>query len=342
MNVFAVNPLSDARWDEFVQTHPASSVFHTRAWIEALKSTYGYEPVVFTTSPDGTRLTNGILCCHVRSWLTGKRLVSVPFADHCDWLVNDPATRERLLDRLREECTAAGSNYAELRLHSSSKGALHGSPASFVSHTIDLSPDAQTLFDRMHHATIQRKVRRALREGVTTDAGRSKPLLDAFFDLMVLTRRRHGLPPAPRRWFANLVDAFGEDLLIRVAFKGSSPIGAILTLRHRTTVVYKYGCSNALYHALGTMPLLMWQLVAEAKKTGARTVDLGRSDIDQPGLIQFKERLGSVPSTLVYERHAPGRSALVATRSGRSLPFAAHLPDRLLIAAGRLLYPHLG
>ncbi len=87
--VYAIDPLHDARWPEFVCRHPNASVFHTRGWLRALQTTYGYEPVVFTTSAPDEGLTNALLFCVVRSWLTGSRLVSLPFSDHCEPLVED-------------------------------------------------------------------------------------------------------------------------------------------------------------------------------------------------------------------------------------------------------------
>ena len=46
-------------------------------WLESLRLTYGYDPLVFTLSPAGRELENGIVFCRVRSWLTGRKLVSV-------------------------------------------------------------------------------------------------------------------------------------------------------------------------------------------------------------------------------------------------------------------------
>ena len=83
-----IQPLTDPRWAELVKRHPRSSVFHTREWLEALHRTYGYEPVAMTTcSPDA--LTNAVVFCRVESRLTGRRLVSLPFSDHCELLVED-------------------------------------------------------------------------------------------------------------------------------------------------------------------------------------------------------------------------------------------------------------
>src|SRR5690242_12893147 len=85
--VLAINPLVDDRWPEFIGRHPNASVFHSRGWLSALQSTYGYEPLAFTTSAPSEELKNALLFCVVRSWLTGSRLVSLPFSDHCDPLV---------------------------------------------------------------------------------------------------------------------------------------------------------------------------------------------------------------------------------------------------------------
>src|SRR5215213_892093 len=90
MNVHAIDPLADSRWPQFVRSHPHASVFHTREWLDALQRTYGYTPVAYTTSAPGGNLHNAVVLCEVRSWLTGRRLVSIPFADHCEPLVAEP------------------------------------------------------------------------------------------------------------------------------------------------------------------------------------------------------------------------------------------------------------
>src|SRR5579862_5526560 len=77
---YQLDPTQDPRWTELVGRHPKASVFHTVGWLKALRCTYGYEPVAFTTSPPSGGLKNGIVFCRINSWLTGKRLVSLPFS----------------------------------------------------------------------------------------------------------------------------------------------------------------------------------------------------------------------------------------------------------------------
>src|SRR5206468_3003538 len=101
MRVCRIDPLSDPRWPAFLQRHPDASIFHTPGWLEALRRTYGYEPVVYTTCKPGQELINGIPFCRINSWLTGRRLVSLPFSDHCQPLAACPEDLKELLCALQ-------------------------------------------------------------------------------------------------------------------------------------------------------------------------------------------------------------------------------------------------
>src|SRR5580700_5556025 len=89
VSVYLIDPLSDDRWNDLVAHHPRATTFHQRGWLQALARTYDYHPLVLTTGAAGEPLDNGIVFCHIASWVTGTRLVSLPFADHCDPLLND-------------------------------------------------------------------------------------------------------------------------------------------------------------------------------------------------------------------------------------------------------------
>src|ERR1700686_2216276 len=115
MGVYQIDPLSDPRWLEFLQASPRASVFHSRGWLDALRRTYGYEPVVYTTSPPSSPLANGWAFCRIRSWLTGNRSVSLPFSDHCDPLVDTWEHLIELSEALRREGEDRGWDYIELR-----------------------------------------------------------------------------------------------------------------------------------------------------------------------------------------------------------------------------------
>src|SRR6266849_3544905 len=113
--IYSLDPLRDPRWAVLSEKHPDASVFHTPGWLEALRRTYGYEPVAYTTASPGTDLTNGVVLCRIRSLVTGRRLVSLPFTDHCEPLTERPEDLESLLHFLESRRTEEGWKYIEIR-----------------------------------------------------------------------------------------------------------------------------------------------------------------------------------------------------------------------------------
>jgi lipid II:glycine glycyltransferase (peptidoglycan interpeptide bridge formation enzyme) len=134
----------------------------------------------------------------------------------------------------------------------------------------------------------------------------------------------------------------GTNLQIRVARKSGTPIAAILSLRHRASVTYKYGGSDERFHNVGAMPFLLWRLIEESKETGAETIDLGRSDLDNAGLIRFKDQFGASRRSLDYYRYPESviGEARWGTNTMRHL--VSKLPNTVVCAAGRVLYRHMG
>ena len=102
------------------------------------------------------------------------------------------------------------------------------------------------------------------------ESGRSDEFINTFYNLMLITRRRHQLPPQP----IELVQATWPCTwakACRCAWPGKTAqaIAAMLTLRHGANIIYKYGCSDGAFHQLGGMPFLFWKLIEEGKATGA-------------------------------------------------------------------------
>jgi len=346
VKVHIVNPLSDSRWDDLITHHPKASAFHQRGWLEALARTYGYEPLVLTSAPAGEPLNNGVVLCRVSSWITGTRLVSLPFADHCEPLMDDFGESEEFINWLRAECDLQKQRYVELRPLLGGQDACYGlQPSrSYWFHQLDIRPNLEQIFRQFHKNSFRRKIQRAEKEQLSCEVGRSKQVVDEFYRLLLTTRRRHQLLPQPRTWFTNLVECMGDKVQIRLARKNGAPIAAMLTLRHRSCVIYKYGCSDARFHKLGGMPFLFWRLIEESKASGAEQIDCGRSDLSNEGLIAFKDRLGTKRKLLTYYRYAKSGAREVAnpwdSQTVRQL--LSLLPDAVTSAAGRVLYRHMG
>ena len=75
-------------------------------------------------------------------------------------------------------------------------------------------------------------------------------------------------------------------------------MASILTISHKKTMVYKYGCSDAQFNRFGGMALLFWNTIQDAKDKGFDEFEMGRSDGSKPGLISFKEHWGRSRDTV--------------------------------------------
>jgi CelD/BcsL family acetyltransferase involved in cellulose biosynthesis len=346
VKIQVIDPVLDRRWDELVARHPKASVFHGRDWLEGLVRTYGYKPCVLTTAAAGEALEDGIVLCRVSSWMTGTRLVSLPFSDHCEPLLRNDSELPNFINWLRAGSTLTPVDYVELRPLSVTDGANYGLQAncSYWYHELDLTPPLEQIFQHLHKNSFKRKIRRAERERLSYESGRSKQLLDEFCRLLRITRRRHQLPPQPRAWFRNLLESMGERCQIRLTRKNGVAIAAMLTLRHRSTAVYKYGCSDEKFHNLGGMPFLFWRLIEESRAAGVDKIDFGRTELKNEGLITFKDRLGASKKLLTYCRYSnkPRRQKSNLFESPKLRQFISYLPNAITSAAGRVLYRHIG
>lgn len=343
IDVEEIDPLEDLRWPVLVREHARSSIFHTRGWLEALRRTYGFRPTALVTLDSQDEVADALVFCRANSWLTGCRLVSVPFSDHCDPLLRNEDALPVLVARLLESAARSHCKYVELR----PAWELPWMPPdfhktqAFYLHRLDLRPGASGVFRNFHPDCIQRKIRRAERQNLRVEEGRDRGMVQQFYELLVRTRRRHGLPPQPIAWFHNLVACLGDSLCIRLAHHNGGAIAGILTLEHRKTLVYKYGASDERFHNLGGIPCLFWHAIEDAISRGFEIMDMGRSDIDNPGLIAFKDHWGAKAELITYwtypEKLPHGKSAWKSTVLRR---ICSSAPEVALRIAGTLLYKH--
>jgi hypothetical protein len=348
MTVYKFDPIVDSRWPNFLEQHLDASVFHTKEWLRALQQTYEYKPVAYSTS-NGSELTNAVVFCQIESRLTGKRLVSLPFSDHCQPLAAGKDLRE-ILDYLQDNCNTERLEYVELRPILPETGMDEKKQSFVVSERfsfqrVDLRPEINVIYKNLHDSCIRRKIKRADREDLLYEMGRSEELQKKFRHLLLLTRRRHKLPPQPSSWLRNIVDSLGEMVTIYVLSKSGIPVASIVTLKYKDVLVYKYGCSDAQFNNIGATPLLFWKVIQQGKAENVQVLDLGRSSHDDLGLIAFKEHLGAVSSELSYYRNRISTRQKILPNvgaSGLARQALVHLPDSLFSKVGQLLYRHIG
>jgi hypothetical protein len=92
------------------------------------------------------------------------------------------------------------------------------------------------------------------------------------------------------------------------------------------------------------MPFLFWKLIEESKGSGAASIDFGRSEITNEGLVAFKSKFGAAKRPLTYYRYSRAEKQKAGDwgNSAVARRVFSLLPNGVLSAAGKILYRHIG
>jgi CelD/BcsL family acetyltransferase involved in cellulose biosynthesis len=337
-----LDPLVDPAWRDLVQRDARATAFHTSEWMDALRRTYGFGPVVYATG--GDELRDAIPFCVVASWLTGRRLVSLPFSDHCDPLVDDPTQLGAILERVTADARRSGFQYVQIRprMRGASASGFEREESNYL-YAIDLRPDLDVIFKGIKQNNRQ-DIRTAERRAFRHVVGRDDAFVRAYYRLHVMTRSTQGVPPQPYAWFQNLARCLEGALEVYLLLQDETPIAGLITILFRDQVMVKYSASDPVRDRRGMGKSLLWKTICRAKERGATTLDWGRCEPEHVGLARFKERFGAVRSDLIYLRNPPAsadrRRPSWAARAAKSV--VPRMPVTVLTAAGRVAYRHVG
>jgi CelD/BcsL family acetyltransferase involved in cellulose biosynthesis len=339
----AMDPTERPDWDSLLGAHPQSTVFHGSAWARVLRDTYGHRPF-YIARFDGGRLSGLLPLMEASSWLTGRRGISLPFSDSCSVLETGGDQGRELFRRAMDCGRQRGWKYLECRGDVSSwEGAAPS--VSFYSHAIDLSIGEEKLFNGLESA-VRRGVRKAGQAGVRISFDTGMESVRTFFALHCRTRRRHGLPAQPFRFFRNIqrhLLAPGQGF-IATARLGNQPLASSVFFCHGRQALYKFGASDYRFQQLRPNNLVMWEAMRHGAQRGLATLNLGRTSLSNQGLRRFKLGLGAVEEEIRYARYVFSTRQFVQTpdrAEGWFNGLFAAMPLPLLRLSGAILYPHL-
>lgn len=336
-------PSADEEWDSRLSSNDGWYFCQGTAWARVLERTYGYRPNYFATLAGG-HLDSLLPVMEVDSWLTGRRGVSLPFTDYCDPLAGDLPAFQRLFNQAVVYGRDRGWKYLELR--GGKRFLVPALPSQqFYGHEIALVNDQKQLFSALA-SPVRRAIRKAEKQGVTVDILNDATGIKQFFSLQCLTRRKHGLPPQPFRFFQNLqkyVLAEGGGIILLARFGARTVAGSIF-FHAGQQAFYKFGASDQAMLELRGNDLVMWEGIKYYASRGFRTLHLGRTSLIHEGLRRFKLGWAAREHSIEYFKYDLRRSAFVRDRDeafGWYNRIFAALPLSLLRFLGAVLYRHI-
>jgi len=352
MKLNVINPLQDSRWDAFVEKHPLGCVFHHSTWKEVLDTTFPHlESMYFIVEDSDSTIVAGAPFFFIKSWLTGRRLISLPFSIYCDPLVYSPTAFKVLVKGLSEKREERKASFIEIRTRFSENlfKRTHFKKSHFYkNHTLPLEPDLETIRKSFHRSCVRQHIHRAEQSNLSVTEASSEADVQIFYQLICMTRKKFGVPPHPYSFYKNMWEImYPRNMMsILIARRDDQPVCSLLFLKYKQRVHAEYMGTNDAFIRYSPNILLFWKAIEKAKNEGYKFFEFGSSSREDHSLIAFKSRWGTTEEDLSY-MYLPDVGGISAG-FGDSIPYkiltalGKKMPDRLFIKTGNFLYNHLG
>jgi hypothetical protein len=341
-----VDPFTGSTWDARLSGLPGATLFHSTAWGRVLHDTYGYSPhyLLFT---DGDQTLGMLPLMGIRSWLTGKRGVSLPFTDACAPLCSEQSSFSTLLKAAHALGRTLGWRTLEIRGGCEwfqSVPSFQPS-TSFLGHHLAIASDETALFAGVE-GSVRRAVRKAEQSKLQIEVSSSLSAMAVFYGLMCQTRKRHGVPPQSWAFFANLQRHLlepGQGCIV-LARLGELAVAGAVYIHSGKTTLYKFGASDETHQQLRANNLVMWHGIKWHAQRGFTSLDFGRTSLHNEGLRRFKLNWGTSEYRIDYAKIDLGSGQYLASvdrATGWHNRIFQKLPISVSRLIGRLLYPHV-
>lgn len=293
---FTCLSVHDPDWLSFIRRSPQANLFHHPVWINLLAESYGYQPAVAVVLGHKGEIRAGLPTLRVKTPFGSVRRVALPFTDHCRPLAVSREDENLLLAGLLRE----SNEPLEVRWKVSPESGLSLSPR-FVLSEVPLPADPEVAARRIEKKDFC-NVRAARKAGVMVLMGTWEGLLRDFYGLHTQARQKFGLPVQPAAFFRRLREGVLEKGhgFILGAYQGADCLASAVFLHWNTALTYKFAAGTELGRKLHAMDLILWTAMEWGCAHGCDRLDMGRSEIKQHGLREYKARWGAIESDLPY------------------------------------------
>ncbi len=301
----AVRPFADGdgqRWDDFVLSCPAGTVFHLSAWKRVIERAFGH-PTHYLLAYRGPKVTGVLPLTRVKSVLFGSSLISNAFAVYGGPIAGDEDSLRALEEAAVALMEREGVPVLELRGFSPTRTdwPTRSDLYACFRKPLDPSPEANLkAIPRKQRAMVRKGIQNGLRSEI--DVG-----IDRLYRIYAESVRNLGTPVFPKAYFRLIREEFATSSDIVTVSQNGQAVAAVLNLYFRDEVSPFYGGGLPAARALAANDFMYWEVMRRACLRGCRSFDFGRSKVGT-GSHAFKRNWGFEPTPLVYQfRLAPGR-----------------------------------
>lgn len=348
-----LDPLTDDRWDRFVGSHPYGWITHTSTWKRIVEESFdhmeGYYPALVGEQSGEIRAALPLF--QVKSWLTGRKLVSIPWATIADPLVSCREDFDLLATEARTLALKLGATHLELRALQASSLVQRGDLAEgnhYLHHYLYLDRDLERLQRTFHRSCIQQRIKKSLKSGLSWRFGHQEQDLKILYAMHVKNRKSKCLPPQPYRFFRNVWQRLLPEkrVSLLIAELHGKPVASLLLFKFKERISAEVAHMDEEYRPISPNIYLFWQAILQGVDEGYRIFDFGRTAPDNLSLANFKSRWGTCTADISFfyfpQEKTRELTARYASRYSLVQWLCKHMPEPLLPHLGSFCYRHTG
>jgi FemAB-related protein (PEP-CTERM system-associated) len=292
-----------SRLEEYLARGTMVHLSRHPAWLTILERAQHQIPYCLEAL-EGERTRGFLALAHVRSYLFGQFLVSLPYINYGGPIADDEATAARLVDHAVQLADRLKVRYLELRSEAARPHpALNQTRTDKVHMRLALPSAAGQLWDN-----LDAKVRNQVRKGQKSDlkvVWGTHDLLDDFYTVFAQNMRDLGTPVFGRALFYHTLQELGDRAELCVVRAGARPIASALLLHGwGVTEVPSASSLRRFNHTCANM-LMYWQLLQRAVERKQVCFDFGRSSKDS-NTLRFKKQWGAEPVQAEWQYYSHG------------------------------------
>jgi FemAB-related protein (PEP-CTERM system-associated) len=373
-------------WNEYVQNRPGSNLYQLSEWKGIIETSYQHQthylcvrdrawgrpergracaparpPPQVHRESERSRITGVLPLVHIKHWLFGNHLVSIPYFDAGGVLADASATEHALIERAIELAGQLGATGVEMRqtqplrcieeeLARSGQGrsdaAAYRDTGWYVSATTPRArltlalPESPDALMRSFKSKLRSQIRKPTKEGLSVVTGRME-LVDDFYHVFSHNMRDLGSPVHDKRLITEVLRGFVETAWIFVVYGNGIPLACSLCIGYKDVLANPWASSLRRYSHLAPNMLLYWAMLELGCQKGYRYFDFGRSRPGE-GTYKFKQQWGAIAQPLHWYRLAANPADALAARSEKEkMRRAIEYWKKLPVAVTKALGPRI-
>ncbi|MEK6791129.1 MAG: FemAB family XrtA/PEP-CTERM system-associated protein [Deltaproteobacteria bacterium] len=290
------NDEDQAAWEAYIKDAPDANLYHLIGWKDIIEKTFDHKTYYLLAEGDDAKLAGILPLVHLKSFLFGSFVVSMPYFNNGGISAKNAPTRMALLEEAIKITKASGASYIELRHAAALELGLQVKTAK-VSMLLDLPPSSDNLL-KGFPSKLRSQIKKA-ESGITRVNSGGLDELDSFYRVFSTNMKELGTPVYSKSFFRNILERLPGRAHISTVYVGSAPAASGFLIGFKDTLEIPWASSIRAFNGLSPNMALYWNCLKLAIEKGFSRFDFGRSTPGE-GTYKFKEQWGAKPRQLYW------------------------------------------